>query len=170
MTRRPACFLPQELWEELPKQLRAAATALRAKRWLKAYGILHGLVEFHDRHENHVHDNELHCDPSTSGLMAKWFKDLSARWRELLARSDDELGLAPAGGLAGGYRPRLLRVLAEWQLRMNRTLDGVEAGDEEEGEAPRVDIMPDAQAAELAPSRKRDRGDDGDDEDEEEEE
>jgi hypothetical protein len=145
MSPPACCAMPaQELWEKLQKHLRAAAKAVKAGRWRAALGELFGLVLFHNQHDQHLYDNELYCDEEDAGAIPKWFAKLSACWRAVLARGDDELGLAPRGGAPGGSRGRLLRLLARWQLRMNKALEGADYED------AAVDVLTPAQAASLA--------------------
>ncbi len=52
----------------------------------------------------------------------QWFADIGTSWRSVLAHSDDELGIAPAIGVPGGYRQRLCKALLRWESSVNRIL------------------------------------------------
>jgi hypothetical protein len=76
--------------------------------------------------------------------MPQLFATLSAVWRALLARTDDELGLAvpaAAGVAAGANRARLQALLAQWQDSVNDMLADYEDDSFPGGSAPCVAIF-----------------------------
>jgi hypothetical protein len=137
---------------------------LKKQQWRAAFGELFALLIFHEGHDNHLHDHEMHC--VRASFVPDWFAALSRQWRAVLARSDAELGLAPEKAVAGGYRARLERVLATWQRSVNDTLS---ATDEQyhDVEPPRVDIFSAEQEAQLADPREKDEEEEEEEEEEE---
>ena len=121
-----------------------AAAAVRRGAWRAALGELLGLL-FFTRCDDAWQDNEVGGDGSDA--MPQLFDTLSAAWRALLVRTDDELGLAvpaaarAAGVASGANRARLHALLAEWQDNTNDVLADYEDDGFPGGAAPRVAIF-----------------------------
>ena len=86
-----------------------------------ALGTLLGMLLFCSVDDGWLLENEAHLEEAS---WRQLFDDLSAAWRAVLAQGDAVLGLAPEGGKAAGYRPKLLALLADWQAETNVALGG----------------------------------------------
>jgi hypothetical protein len=84
------------VWEKLHASTLRVAAALRRQQWRAALGELFALGLFHDSHDRHLYDHEMHCLRGADFIPA-WFALLSRQWRAVLARSDAELGLLNTG-------------------------------------------------------------------------
>ena len=112
------------------------------------------------REDTHWYDHEM-----DSPVLREYVESSSKQWSHLLSRSDAELGLASVpGGLPGGYRAPLLRVLGRYQRTMNKTLAQVEHMFAEDVEGtPRFTIVPE----DGEPEEGEESDDDDDDDDDE---
>jgi hypothetical protein len=132
----------------LPK-VKATAELAETECWSSALGTLLGLLLFCSVEDGWLLDNEAHQDwPSWRGL----FTSLSHSWVAVLGQTDDALGLAPEQGVVGGYRPKLLRLLTEWEDATNEALSGYDL----DGREPaRVDIVAACALASSAQKKKK---------------
>ena len=87
---------------------------------VSALGRLLGILLYSMDYDTWIADNEVYEDERK---FSKWFSDYSQAWKEILKRSDQELGLALEGGRDGGYRSALLEMLGGWQRETNNLLD-----------------------------------------------
>ena len=94
---------------------------MAAGRWKSALGGLLGLLLFCSVSDDWLADNEVHA--SDWGKFAGFFARLSEAWVAVLARTDEELGLALPVGRAGGYRAQLQEMLRAWEEETNESLD-----------------------------------------------
>ena len=51
-----------------------------------------------------------------------FLQTFASLWRQVLAHNDRTLGLHPHCGKLGGYRPRLIQMLQQWEGRCNLVL------------------------------------------------
>jgi hypothetical protein len=128
----------------------------------KVQGALGGLLGIHFamcRDADWCQDKMTFAYPS----MAQWFQRYSQAWRAVLAKDDEELGIAFPGEKTMPVRVELEHQLAEWQRVTNKMLAGFDDYGPEGVEKARVDIR----AGEEAGGDEGD-GDEaeGDDEDE----
>ena len=170
-----------ELWSMLMERLETVDTYLEKQKWPQAFGercqwallalppqltvtlpllgLLLAQMLFALRWDTHWNDHE-----EDSAVLREYVESSSKQWSDLLSRSDAELGLASVpGGLPGGYRAPLLRMLGRYQRTMNKTLAqvGYMFAEDEEG-TPRFTILPE--------DGEPEEGEESDDDDEEEEE
>ena len=107
-----------------------------AGRWEDALGRLLGMALFCAIEDGWLADNEVHLQ---WGDFEAFFLRVSTAWRDVLEQSDTSLGLASAVGLPGGYRARLLGLVAAWERETNRSLRQL-YDDDDAGRAVRVRI------------------------------
>jgi len=125
--------LGNEIWEGfLLPGVERTAEHVGNGLFARAFAELLGLVLFTFRQDAWIREQEAHHDWSE---FRSFFEMASSSWSAVLAQGDEALGLASPAGRSGGYRPRLLRLLQDWQDRINRVLD-------EEGYAKQVDGKP----------------------------
>ena len=101
-------------------------------------GRLLGILLYATGTEAWIADNEVWEDERK---FSKWFSDYSQAWKEILKRSDQELGLALDGGRDGGYRSALVEMLAGWQKETNALLDDLYNDEGAHGFNVKVDIV-----------------------------
>lgn len=90
-----------------------------------------------------------------------FFSDYSDVWHQVLARSDSQLGIAPAGGKEGGYRPKIVDQIKGLEESVNEEMRSVfdDFAADEGGRKIRIRIFSECGSS----------GDEEDEEDEEEE-
>lgn len=108
------------IWEKhVIPETAAAEKAVSKKKWLDAFGSLYGIyVTIRALDYNFIHDSSLHTKDWSK--ISGFCKSYGKLWLTVLEQSDATLGLAPKGGLKGGYREVLTAFLKKWELRMNR--------------------------------------------------
>ena len=94
-------------------------------------GILFYAIEF----DSWIAYNEVCLD------QWKWFSNYSQAWKEILKRSDEELGFALEGGKDGEYRSVLLKMIGRWQKDTNQLLDDLYHAEWGYGFNVKVDIV-----------------------------
>ena len=111
---------------------------LKKMNWSSSLGRLLGILLYAIQTEAWIADNEVWDDEKK---FTKWFSDFSVAWREVLKRSDEELGLALEGGREGGYRSTLVNMIGRWQKETNELLDGIYNGKQNHNFNVKVDIL-----------------------------
>ena len=111
----------------------------KADSSVSTLGRLLGILLYATENNGWIADNEVYEDERK---FSKWFSDYSQAWKEILKRSDQELGLALDGGRDGGYRSALVEMLAGWQKETNALLDDIYSHEGAHGLQPvKVDIV-----------------------------
>merc|ERR1712037_26057 len=109
---------------------------LKKMDWNASLGRLMGIL-LHGGTEAWIADNEVWEEEKK---FTKWFADYSQAWKEVLKRSDEELGLALEGGREGGYRNTLVKMIRRWQKETNQLLDDIYNGKNNHNFKVKVDI------------------------------
>ena len=110
----------------------------KADSSVSTLGRLLGILLYATENNGWIADNEVYEDERK---FSKWFSDYSQAWKEILKRSDQELGLALDGGRDGGYRSALVEMLAGWQKETNALLDDLYNDEGAHGFNVKVDIV-----------------------------
>merc|ERR1719397_1442778 len=111
--------------------------------WNASLGRLMGILLYATGTEAWIADNEVWEEEKK---FTKWFSDYSQAWKEVLKRSDEELGLALEGGREGGYRSILLKQIEWWQRSTNQQLDDLYNGKDNHNFNVKVDIVDDTES------------------------
>ena len=94
-----------ETWDIMFSLMSKIKKDLKKMNWSASLGRLVGILIYANGDETWIADNEVWDDKKK---FTKWFTDYSQAWKEVLKRSDEELGLALQGGREGGYRSTLV--------------------------------------------------------------
>ena len=118
----------------------------KADSSVSTLGRLLGILLYATQNEGWIADNEVYEDERK---FSKWFSDYSQAWKEILKRSDQELGLALDGGRDGGYRSALVEMLRGWQRETNHLLDDLYNDEMAHGFNVKVDIVEASSEADI---------------------
>jgi len=127
-----------ETWDLMFSLMPKIKKDLKKMNWSSSLGRLLGILLYAIQTEAWIADNEVWDDEKK---FTKWFSDFSVAWREVLKRSDEELGLALEGGREGGYRSTLVNMIGRWQKETNELLDGIYNGKQNHNFNVKVDIL-----------------------------
>jgi len=138
--------------------LKKVIKTLKDNECQKALGFIMGISLFLHRDDmGWMSDNECYMEKAWS----KWFKDFSLCWRIILTNTDTMLGLDCVGGLEGGYRAPLIKMLEGIQSNGNALLIQQDDCFQDTAMHSRISIFPMPKVKETAadlPGRKRSAG------------
>ena len=127
-----------ETWDIMFSLMSKIKKDLKKMNWSASLGRLVGILIYANGDETWIADNEVWDDKKK---FTKWFTDYSQAWKEVLKRSDEELGLALQGGREGGYRSTLVKMIRGWQNNTNQLLDDLYNGKDNHNFSVKVDIV-----------------------------
>jgi len=127
-----------ETWDVMISLMPKIKKDLKKMDWSSSLGRLLGILLYAIGTEAWIADNEMWEEEKK---FTKWFSDFSQGWREVLKRSDEELGLTLEGGREGGYRSTLVNMIGRWQKETNQLLDGIYNGKENHNFNVKVAIL-----------------------------
>jgi len=127
-----------ETWEVMFSLMPKIKKDLKKMDWSASLGRLLGILLYATGNDIWIRDNEVWDEEKK---FTKWFSDYSQAWKEVLKRSDEELGLALEGGREGGYRSTLLKQIEWWQRSTNQLLDDLYNGKNNHNFNVKVDIL-----------------------------
>jgi len=127
-----------ETWDVMFSLMPKIKKDLKKMDWNASLGRLMGILLYATGTEAWIADNEVWEEEKK---FTKWFADYSQAWKEVLKRSDEELGLALEGGREGGYRNTLMKMIRRWQKETNQLLDDIYNGKNNHNFKVKVDIV-----------------------------
>ena len=108
--------LGDEIWHHMFVQMAAVKKDIKKKDWASSLGKLLGIFLYTCTDDGWMWDNEMWDDKKR---FTGWFTSYSAAWRQILDRTDQELGLEVDGGREGGYRDVIIGLLENWVPQWN---------------------------------------------------
>jgi len=114
--------LGDEIWHHMFVQMAAVKKEIKKKDFASSLGKLLGIFLYTCTDDGWMWDNEMWDDKKR---FTGWFTSYSAAWRQILARSDQELGLVVDGGREGGYRDVIIGLLENYVPSWNKMLDDI---------------------------------------------
>jgi len=127
-----------ETWDVMFSLIPKIKNDLKKMDWNASLGRLLGILLYATGTEAWIADNEVWEEEKK---FTKWFSDYSQAWKEVLKRSDEELGLAFEGGREGGYRNTLVKLIRRWQTETNQLLNDIYNGKKNHNFKVKVDIL-----------------------------